>query len=193
MIEVCYWFKQFPFHPMDLAAGPYNPTELTENRLPKWFFNSKNWLMQKISELCESQLNLRVWKPWMVLAGSVKSFSFFLFWVLTGSAIVESSFFNLGPLDRATISSYSSSQSRSLSLSWFWWLLFLHFSLCVFFFFSDCCFCIFLSLCVLPLHSAVFWSTLQMIHDGQLAFQSSTKQLLSTTLFLKCYWALFFI
>ena len=134
MIEVGYWFKQFPFHPMDLAAGPYNPTELTENRLPKWFFNSKNWLMQKISELCESQLNLRVWKPWMVLAGSVKSFSFFLFWVLTGSAIVESSFFNLGPLDRATISSYSSSQSRSLSLSWFWWLLFLHFSLCVFFF-----------------------------------------------------------
>ena len=64
-----------------------------------------------------------------------------------------------------------------LSMFFFFFWLFLHFSL---------------SLCVLPLHSTIFWS-LHMIHDRQLAFQSPTKYLLSTTFFLKCYWALFFI
>ena len=86
---------------------------------------------------------------------------FLLFWVLTGLAIVESSFCNLRPLDHTTISFYSSSHSHQLDLS--------------IMVFADCCFSFFLSalfptalsaffslsLCILllPLHSRVFQST----------------------------------
>ena len=129
----------------------------------------------------------------MVLAGSVKSFSFFLFWYLQAQPLLN---LHSSTLDLWIAPPFPLILLLSLARSLYHGFgdcCFCIFLSAFFFSFSDCCFCIFLSLCVLPLHSAVFWSTLQMIHDGQLAFQSSTKQLLSTTFFLKCYWALFFI
>ena len=191
MIEVGYWFKQFPFHPMDLAAGPYNPTGLTENRLPKWFFNSKNCLMQKksVNRGWTFGFENHGWSSQVQL----KAFLSFYFGTYRLS---HCWIFILQPWtfgSRHHFLLFFFSVSLALSIMVLVTAVSAFFSLRFFFFFSDCCFCIFLSLCVLPLHSAVFWSTLQMIHDGQLAFQSSTKQLLSTTLFLKCYWASFFI
>ena len=140
-------------------------------------------LLLFLSFFSSSSLSVSL-SPLTILAGSVQSFFLLLFWVLIGLAIVESSFCNLRPLDHTTISFYFSSHSHQLDLSimvfvdcclaffflHFFRLLFLHFSL---------------SLCILllPLHSRVFQSTDSSLRDGQLAFLSPIKYLLSTTLF----------
>ena len=87
-------------------------------------------LLFLLSFFSSSSLSVSL-SPLTVLSGSVQSFFFLLFWVLTSLAIVESSFCNLRPLDHTTISFYSSSHSHQLDLS--------------IMVFADCCFSIFLS------------------------------------------------
>ena len=106
--------------------------------------------------------------PLTVLAGSVQSFFFLLFWVLTGLAIVESSFCNLRSHHHFFLFFFSLSLARSLYHG-FHRLLRQHFSLCTF----SGSFCIFslslsLSLCILVLLliSRAFQYTDSSLRDG---------------------------
>ena len=152
MIEVGYWFKQFPFHPMDLAAGPYNPTGLTENRLPKWFFNSKNCLMQKNQWIAVEPSGLKTmdgprrfsWKLFFLsILGTYRLSHCWIFilqpWTFGSRHHFLLFFFSVSLALSIMVLVTAVSAFFSLRFFFLFWLLFLHFSLPMRFAFALCC------------------------------------------------------